>query len=378
MRVALVTESFLPDVNGVANSCLRVVEHLGHRGHDVLTVAPGRGPTSYAGAEVVRTPAAPLPLCRGFGVGVPTARLEPALRWFRPDVVHLASPVALGAHAASLTRRLGLPTLGVYQTDLAGFAQQYRLRPAVPMIRRWIARIHRMVDLTLAPSRSAVAELRALRVPNVRRWGRGVDGERFNPSHRSERLRRRLLGSDAELVVGYVGRLAREKRLELLTALAGIPGMRLVIVGDGPARSQLRAVLPHAVFLGELHGRPLPEAFASLDVFVHTGAAETFCQAAQEALASGVPVVAPAAGGLTDVVRHGDNGLLWPPSSPASFRRHVAELCRRDDLRRRLASNARPSVVERRWSVLGDELLTHYSVVTRGRQGHARRLRSVA
>jgi phosphatidylinositol alpha 1,6-mannosyltransferase len=223
-----------------------------------------------------------------------------------------------------------------------------------------MARVHTMVDRTLAPSQSAINDLRALGVPRVHRWARGVDTVRFSPSRRSERLRARLRRHPDEVLVGYVGRLAREKRLHLLDTVQHLPNVRLVLIGDGPARSALRQMLPEAQFLGFLDGDALPTTVASLDIFVHPGAAETFCQSAQEALASGVPVVAPAAGGLTDFVRHGENGLLWQPHSAGALRRAVAAVTQRADLRRGLAARARQSVAQRSWELLGDQLLEHY------------------
>jgi phosphatidylinositol alpha 1,6-mannosyltransferase len=363
MRIALVTESFLPVVNGVTNSCLRILEHVERRGHHALVVAPGTGPTHYAGADVLRTPAVPLPMWRDFALGLPTGRLEPALRWFEPDVLHLASPVTLGAQAAYLARHLGLPSLAAYQTDLAGFALQYRLGRTVPVLRRWLAGVHSAVDRTLAPSQAAIDDLRALGVPRVHRWARGVDTVRFTPTRRSEPLRGALRRAPDEVIVGYVGRLAKEKRLHMLAAVARLPNVRLVLIGDGPARARLQQQLPDAVFLGFLQGEALATAVASLDVFVHTGAAETFCQSAQEALASGVPVVAPAAGGLTDFVLHEHNGLLWHPRSVAELRASVSALVRNAPLRNALAARARPSVADRSWEVLGDQLLDHYRTV---------------
>src|SRR5581483_7534351 len=156
---------------------------------------------------------------------------------------------------------------------------------------------------------------------------------------------------------------AGEKQVELLAGLDREPGIRLVVVGDGPQRASLERRLPGARFLGLQHGEQLAASFASLDVFVHTGAHETFCQAAQEALASGLPVVAPAAGGLLDLVDEGRNGLLFKPSDAIDLHRAVRSL--RDDPTRRsaLAAAARPSVDGRTWTVIGDELITHYEQV---------------
>jgi hypothetical protein len=190
VRVAVVSESFLPAVNGVTNSVLRVLEQFQRTGHRALVIAPGPGPGRYAEAEVIRMPSVPLPRYRSFPLGLPSPRIEAILDAFAPDVVHLASPFALGAHAAAAARRLGLPSVAAYQTDVAGWLSSYRL--------------------------------------------------------------------------------AREKRVSQLAALAGLPGCRLVVVGDGPLRGQLEASLPWARFLGMRTGPELSSIFASLDVFIRT------------------------------------------------------------------------------------------------------------
>lgn len=362
VRVAVVTESFLPQVNGVTNSVLRVVEHLTARGHSPTVVAPGDGPEEYAGAPVVRTPSVGLPAYREFRVGRPWARLASALREIRPDVVHLASPTVLGAQAAAVARRLGVPTVAIYQTDLAGFAARYGLRATERAVWRWLRHVHDLAGRTLAPSRHAVTELRRHGVPRVDRWPRGVDLQRFSPAHRDPALRERL-APRGELVVGYVGRLAAEKQVGLLGALDGVPGIRVVVVGDGPQRPHLERDLPRATFLGHLGGAELAAAYASLDVFVHTGTHETFCQAAQEALASGVPVVAPAAGGLPDLVAPGRTGRLYEPGSAPALRAAVGRVATDPEGRAAMARRARPSVAGRSWAVLGDDLLRHYREV---------------
>ena len=362
VRIAIVTESFLPQINGVTNSVLRVCEQLQARGHEALVIAPGPGPTSYAGATVVRTPSLPLPGYRDFRLARPWAGMSSALDAFAPDVVHLASPAVLGAQAAFSARRLGLPVVAVYQTDLAGFAGRYGLRGTERAVWDWLRRVHGLARRTLAPSRHAVLELRRNGVERVDRWARGVDLQRFAPAHRSADLRQRLVPRD-ELLVGYVGRLAQEKEVGLLASLRGLAGVRLVVVGDGPRRNALQAQLPGVPFLGFQHGSSLSATFASLDVFVHTGSSETFCQAAQEALASGVPVVAPAAGGLLDLVDHRTNGLHFVPGSGRSLRAAVEQLAADPVQRQSMGTAARRSVEGRTWDVIGDQLLRHYEEV---------------
>ncbi len=365
MRVAIVSESFLPQVNGVTNSVLRVCEQLERHGHDVLVVAPGPGPQRYAGARVIRTPSIPLPGYRDFRLARPWVGLVAALEGFSPDVLHLASPTVLGAQAGFLARRMGLPVVAVYQTDLAGFASRYRLAGAERAVWTWLRQVHSVAARTLAPSRHAVDVLTTHGVEHVARWARGVDLQRFTPAARSERWRRRV-APGGQVVVGYVGRLAAEKEVELLAGLADEPRLQLVVVGDGPQRNSLQKRMPSAQFLGFQSGPALSVSYASLDVFVHTGSHETFCQAAQEALASGVPVVAPAAGGLLDLVQPEDNGLHFRPGSAADLRRQVLRLVDEQADRVAYGRQARRSVQGRTWEAIGDELVGHYAEVAAG------------
>lgn len=376
MRVAIVSETFLPVVNGVSNSVCRVLEHLQRAGHQALVIAPGTGPGSYQGAPVVRVPALDLPVVDSLPIGLPTRKVLTALHDFQPDVVHLASPVIVGARGLWAARRLGIPTVAVYQTDIAGFADSYGLGFAARTAWRWTRRLHSAADRTLAPSSWAVQALVEHGVPRVYRWGRGVDIARFRPSRRHEGLRARL-APNGELLVGYVGRLAPEKKVLRLAALCDLPGVRLVVVGDGPDRAKLAQRLPNAAFLGFLEGDELAEAYASLDVFVHTGPYETFCQAVQEALASGLPTLAPDAGGPRDLVAPGRTGFLLPTGDDEAFgdalRGAVCALAADPSLRERLGAAARRSVLGRTWPVVCGELLGHYAEVC-GRPAERRRV----
>jgi len=366
VRVAIVTESFLPQVNGVTNSVLRVVEHLQLRGHDALVVAPGPGPERYRHAAVRRVRAVDLPVLSSLPIGVPSSKVHAALSEFEPDVVHLASPFVLGASGLRAARRLGVPTVAVYQTDVAGFAAAYGLKHGARAAWRWIRKLHAGADRTLAPSHASVRALTDHGVPRVHRWARGVDTELFSPDRADLRLKT-LLAPNNELLVGYVGRLAPEKHVHRLGTLNGLPGARVVVVGEGPEEENLRRLLPDAAFLGFRTGTELATAYASLDVFVHPGPYETFCQAAQEALASGLPVLAPEAGGPRDLVTHDRTGYLLEPYDDNRFAGELwsyVELLRERGLRRRLGSTARESVLARTWPAVCDELLGHYEQVS--------------
>jgi len=364
VRVAIVTESFLPQVNGVTNSVLRVVEHLRERAHDVLIIAPGPGPDSYRGAPVIRIPALDFPGVNSLPIGVPTRTVLTALAAFGPDVVHLASPFVVGARGLAAARRLRVPSIAVYQTDIAGFAAAYGFGIAARAAWRWVRRVHSRADRTLAPSTDAMEQLRLHGIPRVHRWARGVDIERFSPVHADPALRAEL-APNGELLVGFVGRLAPEKEVDRLAALAGVPGIKVVVVGDGPEVPNLRAQLPDAAFLGAKYGEELATAYASFDVFVHTGPHETFCQAVQEAMASGLPVLAPDAGGPKDLVLPGRTGYLLPVDRAEFGPALVAKVndLRDAALRARLGEKARKVVLGRTWPAVCHELVGHYEAV---------------
>lgn len=363
LRVMIVAESFLPQINGVTNSVRRVLEHLAAQGHEAELVAP-TGPDTYAGFRVRRARGANLPFYPDFRVGLETRRrLRQMMLRYGPDVVHIASPATLGYQAARAAEELGIPTVAIYQTDLVGFAERYDVPGGVRAAASLTRRIHHHVDRTLAPSTASIDQLRDLGVPAVHRWGRGVDLVAFHPRHRDADLRRRL-APDGRLLVGYVGRLAAEKELDLLLHLADDPRYALVLVGGGPEEQRLRSVFGgRASFLGLLHGTELSRAYASLDLFVHTGRYETYCQSAQEALASGVPVVAPAAGGPVDVVAHGATGLLYQPGNGADLAASVDRLAQDATLRRAMGRTAVRAVQERSWFAINEQLLEHYGAV---------------
>lgn len=421
MRVAIVTESFLPHLNGVTTSVARVSEQLSGWGHAVTIIAPRApdGPSSpdgevWAGARVHRVRSVPV---RQFDVGLPSPSIEGVLERFEADVVHVASPFVLGARGLLAARRLGLPSVAVYQTDMAAYVRQHapggaaadRLAGATW---RWIRRVHSWADRTLAPSTAARDDLLAHGVERVALWPRGVDTAQFSPTWSLDAavrgLRRHLhsvpgsvsgsgsvpgalsgsvsravdptprtcVAGDRPLLVGYVGRIAPEKELERLAELADLPGMRLVVVGDGPARAQVQAQVSAAVrergvqaapvFLGARTGDDLARAYASLDLFVHTGTHETFGQTIQEAAATGLPVIAPAVGGPVDLVEHGRTGRLFDPlahpHSPDSLRSCVHDLLTCGEPARRAAGALGASrVAGRSWTALSADLLGHYA-----------------
>ena len=374
MRIAIVAESFLPQVNGVVNSCLRVLEHLRAQGHDALVIAPAARPgekeiAHYQGFRIARVPAVDVPMINSLPIGVPMPKVLTELKLFRPDVVHLASPFVLGGAGALAAKALNIPCVAVYQTDVAGFANNYKLKALSKAAWTWTRRLHNICDLTLAPSSVSIAELEAHAVQRVKHWGRGVDTALFHPSKRSEELRQAWLqggdasGDPARPILGFVGRLAAEKSVERLAVLSGRSDVQLVIVGDGPERADLERRMPDAVFTGALYGEDLATAYASMDIFTHAGQWETFCQTIQEAQASGLATIGPALGGPVDLITPGQNGYLLEPATferdlPGAFEAIAADLPRFQEA-------AFQAVQGKTWTGLCTQLMGYYKEAIR-------------
>ena len=367
MRVAVVTESFLPNINGVTNSVLRILEHLSTNGDQALIIAPASEnmPTEYAGHPVKAVPVIPTQnfLPTGMPMGLPQKRMQHLLDGFTPDVVHLASPFVLGSYANKIAKRLNIPTVSIYQTDLGGFAKQYGFGIAQSSLQKILYKIHSQTDRTLAPSTASCLDLHLAGVPEVYLWRRGVNTELFNPSKRSTALRDTWKNGDpSKIIVGFVGRLAQEKRVSDLKALQSNPNIQLVIVGDGPHRRKLEQQLPAALFLGFKNGEELAQIYASFDLFIHPGPNETFCQAVQEGLASGIPAIVPRTGGPADLVAHGRTGYVIDINDASQLNRTVNLHHERSD-RKQMRIAARDSVSMRTWARINSELKNHYQQV---------------
>ena len=360
IRILIVTEAFLPQVNGVTNSVLRLLEFCKRAGHEVLVIAPEseNAPKDYLGFKIKHVPS--IAMKRLIPMGLPKKALEPFIEGFNPDVIHLASPIFLGHYVARLARKANIPTVSVYQTDIAGFARHYGLTVAHNTLKRWVARIHSTTDLTLAPSAWACRDLESSGVKNVKLWKRGVDLVNFTPEKRDEELRAEFLQKrGAKYVIGYVGRLANEKRIDDLAILDSQPDLQLVIVGQGPAEARLKRDLPNAIFVGYKSGADLARHVASFDTFVHTGKHETFCQAIQESLAAGTVVVGPDTGGPTDLIDHGRTGLLIDTADSHLLLHSVYNLLEHPALDL-MQIAARKSVEHRTWDYINESLIEHY------------------
>lgn len=369
MRIAFFAETFLPKWDGVAHTMCRLLDHLAARGHASMMFAPEGAPPRYADTPIVGLPAFAFPLYPDLRMAVPTANVAEHLAAFRPDLVHLVNPALLGWVGLRHARALGVPVIASYHTDIPGYAERYglgMLREPLWAYFRWI---HNQADLNLCPSRFTYEELRGRGFQRLAIWGRGVDTARFSPRHRRETWRLRLSGGRPEApLLLYVGRLAAEKRVEWLRALLyELPGVRLAIVGDGPLRARLEAQFADTptVFAGYLRGEDLAQAYASADLFVFPSANETLGNVVLEAMASGLPVVAPRAGGVLDHVVDGENGLLFDKDDVYAMVAAVRVLVVNPPRVGQMAAAARRHAERQSWQAVLDGLLAHYEVLAR-------------
>jgi glycosyltransferase involved in cell wall biosynthesis len=367
VRIVLFTETFLPKVDGVAKTLCRLLEHLAIRGHKCLLFAPTGGPTHYAKTRVVGLSGHPFPLYPELRLVPPYVDVSRHLDAFRPDLVHLVNPVSLGLAGLQQARRLDIPVVASYHTDIPGFAEQWGLGILSEPLWTYLRWVHNQMDLNLCPSHATQAELKVRGFQRLKVWGRGVDTNRFHPCHRTHSWREQLSGGhpDAPLLL-LVSRLVPEKRIEWLRPLlTAIPRARLAIVGDGPARPSLErhfAGTP-TVFTGYLYGDDLARAYAAADVFVFPAANETFGNVVLGAMASGLPIVAARAGGPLDLVIEGKTGFLVDPTRPEAFADAVRRTVSDSDYARRLGTAGRACAQARTWSATLDGLLDDYALL---------------
>jgi phosphatidylinositol alpha 1,6-mannosyltransferase len=369
LRVAVVTESFLPTDGPATRAACRTLEHLARRGHDAVVICPGPAPESFAGAPVIGVRSVSY---RRTPVGLPGARVLRTLAAFAPDVVHLSAPFVLGAVGATAADQLGVPSVAIFPEYPEPRGRRGR-RPGSATNRvawRWIRGVHAQADLTLASSAAAYRQLRDHSVPRVTLWEPDVDGERFTPRRRAgaavTALRARLApGQDT--LIGTDLATAHAHGEELLRA-----GARLVVLGDGPTRPALQERLRPASFL-PVSGDDLADACAALDVFVQhpesggspAGSREDL-RIVRQVMSSGVPVVAGAGSPAAALIAPDLNGLV-ADRSEAGPRAALETLLADPDRRRWMAGAARAGIERRTWETLGDELIGHYRAVLRRR-----------
>lgn len=374
MRIALVTETFLPSVDGVVTRLTHALDWLAAQGHNLVVVAPDLGVSDYRGVPVRGVPAATMPVYRSRPWGLPSPEAGRHLRAFAPDVVHAWQPDLVGLAAVEACRRSGWPLVTSYHTDTVGYLGYYGPLRALRRPATWYERrLHSSAPLTLATSRAMARTLAARGVPRVAVLPRGVDLAARDPRFADRGMRARLTGGRPERpLVLFAGRLAPEKNLASLAAVARAhPEWAFALVGDGPARADLERAFAGtgAVFTGFLSGEELSAAFASADAFAFPSTSETLGLVILEAQASGVPVVAASSPATDEQLRDGENGLVYDPADPRGLEAALARVLARADegegLRARLRAAGLAEARTNGWDAASAALLDAYGLALR-------------
>ncbi|HEX2610303.1 MAG TPA: glycosyltransferase family 1 protein [Gemmatimonadales bacterium] len=376
MRVAVFSEVYWPMVSGVGVTLLRLTRALERRGHQVRVYSatyplpPGKGDRP----EVHRSPSVPLFLYPDVQWAFPRLReIVQDLEQFEPDVVHVATEFAVGLSGLKAARQLKIPVIASAHTDYDKYAARYGVEWALRLGWHYLRWFYGQAHRVLCPSFMYEQHLHSRGVFHTGVWSRGVDPDEFHPRFRSDAYRASLGLGPNDLLVTYIGRIAREKNLKhVLTAWNALQAERgnavLVFVGRGPLEEEIRRrELPGVHVLGLLHDRELAAAYASADIFVFPSATETFGNSLLEAMGSGLPSLAASAGGVLEFARHGSNAWLVAPNSASALTHGLRRLMHDPGLRQKLSEGGLKTASERSWDQVYDSLIGDYQAAIASR-----------
>lgn len=364
LRIAVVTETYPPEVNGVAMTLGRVVDGLQVRNHQIQLIRPRQHaddspqPTATLTQHLQR--GIPLPRYEGLKMGLPAkAALTKLWTKHRPDVVQIATEGPLGWSALAAANKLRLPVASDFHTNFHSYSNHYGFGLLRRAIVAYLRKFHNKSAVTLVPTDGIRRELEASGYENIEVIGRGVDTRLFHPGRRDATLRAGWGADEHTPVALYVGRLAAEKNLALVfdaydAMRAVTPGTRLVLVGDGPERAGWQARRPDAIFCGTQIGEALAAHYASADVFLFPSLTETWGNVTIEAMASGLAVIAYDCAAAEEVIRHGENGLKAAPEDSAGFKHLAAGIAADRPQQRRLGTAASARAAQLSWDAIVD------------------------
>lgn len=364
MRVALFTETFLPKIDGIVTVVCLLLDHLEKRGIETVVVAPKMGVSRYNNTPVIGVPGVTLPLYPELKIGPPTLSTYNQLKAFQPDVAHFIHPALIGVGGLMMSKWLGIPGVASFHLDLARLVHHFNIGFMEPVTDWWTRTVFNQADYSLAPSRLIQREMLELGVREVGLWKRGVDADRFNPCYKSSEMREKLSnGHPEDTVLIYVGRLSSEKKIDQLrSVLEAVPNTRLALVGDGPARDDLKDYFAgtNTTFMGYLKDETLSQAYASADIFVFPSALETFGLVVVEAMGAGLPVVASRVGGVRDVVEEGKTGYTFDVGDTAALIEGIRQIASSRENITAMGQAARAFAETQTWPAMMDEVVDLY------------------
>ncbi len=367
MRIAIIAEVFLPKIDGVVIRTMNLIHHLLARGDEVFVACPAVSEPRNSPVKFIEFQSFPFPSYPEYRIGIPDARLVTALEEFAPDILHYINPFAFGFRCYDVLERAGLnyPSVFSFHTLYGEFVKRYGLLKPLSSMLWWLMRdYHNRAATNLTVSTIMQDELIARGFERVELWPPAVDSALFCPDRATPEMRQRLSGGHPdEPLLLTVSRLAPEKNVAFLAdVMARVPKARLAIVGDGPQRAELERLFAglNATFVGYLKGQELATAYASSDAFVYASETETMGNVVLEAMACGLGVVAPRAGGIPSLLTEGESGLLFDPGDADAAASHLRKLLENQEYRKQMTQAARQSACERDWNNAADRVRQHY------------------
>lgn len=367
MRIAIFTDTFAPDVNGVARTLKRFTDYLDKIGYEYRVFAPESTSESLFSSHIHRFTSLPFflyPECR---LALPNMlHVKAELQRFKPDLIHVATPFNIGLCGLHYAKKLNIPIVGSYHTDFDQYLKYYDLQFLSKVLWKYMHWFHKPLRKIFVPSIETLDQLKRKGFANLRIWGRGVDCALFHPNYSQQHIRDKYQIKE-KFILTYVGRLAPEKDIEtLMNVSLHLPSelnkhIHWIIVGDGPSKEEMMTNAPeNMTFAGYLSGESLAEIYSSSDLFVFPSPTETFGNVVLEALASGTPAICANSGGVKNIIKDGITGILCEPQNSNQFQNAIIHLLSNHILRKHMSEEARKYALSQTWNSIFDELLKEY------------------
>jgi glycosyltransferase involved in cell wall biosynthesis len=372
MKIAIFTDTFYPDVNGVAKTLKRFTHYLDHQCISYKIFAPHSVSNDYISNHIHRFKSLPFflyPECR---LAIPNfLQIKSEIEQFSPDLIHVATPFTVGLSGVYFAKKLDIPLVGSYHTDFNDYLHYYDLQFFSKPLWKYMKWFHSPFKKLFVPSNDTLEKLNSRGFSNLEIWPRGVDCQLYHPKYEKTIVRNRYEIS-TKFVLTYVGRLAPEKDLKTLMKIAdSLPPeinkhIHWLIAGDGPLLDELKsAAQPNMTFTGYLKGIELAEVYSATDLFIFPSSTETFGNVVLEALASGTPVIGANSGGVKNIISTGVTGYLCTPGNAEDFTTRIVQLLNHDRLRVEMGENARQYALTQKWEEIFDDMINHYSIVVK-------------
>lgn len=375
MRVAIFTDTFTPQVNGVAKTLERLTRYFQKENIAYSVFAPQHTAEDNFVINVNKMRSIPLtilyPECR---FAFPTPRIKRELLAFKPDIIHIATPFNMGLCGLYYAKKLTIPVVGSYHTDFDAYLRYYKIEFLSNMLWNYLRWFHSHMQKNFVPSPETLHQLKKKEFQQLYIWGRGVDCTLFHPTYNKDLFRKKY-NITAKYILSYVGRLAPEKDIDTLQTLIQTTNkerddIHWLITGDGPLAKGLHENVSktNVTFTGYLQGKDLAEVYASSDLMVFPSTTETFGNVVLESLACGTPVIGANSGGVKNIITDGKTGFLCEPKNADSFLSSIYELLNNEEMRKQMSQDAHSYAATESWDEISSDLLMHYDDVIQSRK----------